>query len=353
MEKKSSNTVDKQQFFQAKYDYFRSFNFWVVVIGCLSSLTYFISDCQIFGRFATETLIARFNILIPLAIFIPVAKKVRNYKFMVVFTYFMIHWIMWNTIWAIVYLPDKSHASEGFIIMQLLFFAVGFAAPFTYSTPAHLMLIGDILISNCFNHYQNLDLMLSLGLPATIAIILVHFCMQKYYTDHYETTKNLEFLSTHDFLTQVYNRNRINELIDSETHTVFRKELGSKICVLMFDIDFFKKVNDTYGHKAGDTVLQKLCKCINENLEWENDFLRWGGEEFLVILHNCPISEGINIAEKLRGSVAKLDTGICPITISIGISCYDHKKYKTAIDAADRALYIAKKCGRNCVKFFE
>lgn len=353
MENKTDIEISRELFYQSKYDYYRSYNFWVVVAGCLSSLTYFISDCQLFGRFAIETLFARFNILIPMALFIMAAKKIRKYKVMVSLSYLLGHWIMWNTIWAIYFLPDRSHASEGFIVMQLLFFALGFAAPFHYSTTAHLLLIGDILISNCFNHYQNLDIILSLSLPATLAVIVVHFSMQKYYLDHYKTALNLEFISKHDFLTQTYNRNRINELIDSETHTKFLPELGNKICVIMFDIDFFKNVNDTYGHMAGDSILQKLCSCIKDNINWENDFIRWGGEEFLIVLRDCPISEGINIAERLRIAVSKMQTDVCPITISVGISCYDGIDYKRVVSSADKALYLAKKCGRNCVKFFE
>lgn len=353
MEKTKSEIISRELFYQSKYDYYCNLNFWVVIIGCLSSLTYFVSDCQLIGHFSTDTMFARFNILIPLTVFILVARKVKNYKIMVVFSYVMIHWVVWNTIWAIVYLPDRSHASEGFIIMQLLFFAAGFAAPFKYSTPAHLLLMVDILVSNTFNHYANLDMMLSLGLPATIAVILVHFCMQKYYLDHYKTQRNLEFISKHDFLTGTYNRNRINELTDAETHTKFNDELGSKVCVMMFDIDFFKAVNDTHGHLAGDTVLKSLCRCVEENIHINKDFIRWGGEEFLVILHNCPISDGIDIAETIRESVSKMDTGVCPITISIGISYYDGLDYKKAVDCADRALYLAKKCGRNCIKFME
>ena len=343
-------TVSRDEFYQSKYDYYLRFNFWVVVVGALSSLTYFISDCIIFGHFQTQTLFSRFFVLLPLIAFIISAKKVKNYRVMVVFSYIIIHVIMWDTIFAIRFLPDKSHASEGFIIMQLLFFALGFASPFRISLPFHIAIFADILISNTFNHYENLDMMLSLGIPATAGILVTHFFIQYYYMDHFKTVKNLEHLSQYDQLTETYNRNRINQITDSD-HMSFKKEYGEQITVMMMDIDFFKKVNDQYGHIAGDTILKKVCLCIKENLPEKSDFIRWGGEEFVIVIPNFPVSQGIFLAEELVSDVAKMDNGVCPITISIGISGYNGESYKDAIDAADRALYIAKECGRNCVKY--
>lgn len=340
----------KNDFYQSKYDYYRKFNFWLVVLGCLSSLLYFVSDCLIYQRFQTDTILPRFIILVPMTAFIFISRKVRNYKVMCVLSYVIIHLIMWGTIWAITFLPDKSHASEGFIIMQLLFFGLGFAAPFSLSTVGHLLLIADILLSNLFNHYANLDMMLSLGLPAAGGIILVHLCMQHFYMDHYKTVKNLEKLSVCDQLTDAFNRNRINAITESD-HLHFTKNYGENVCVMMFDIDYFKKVNDTYGHIAGDKVLQTLCSCVQSMIPEGADLIRWGGEEFVLILPHTNLEMALELAENLRKKVESLDTGVCPITISVGVSQYNGVNYKDAIDVADKALYIAKESGRNCVKF--
>ncbi len=342
--------ADREDFYQSKFDYYFKFNFWIVVAGVLASCTYFVSDCLIFKRFETQTLLPRFFALIPLIPFILISKRIKNYKANVILSYLMIHIIIWDTIWAISFFPDKSHANDAFLIMQLLFFALGFASPFTIACIFHIGIFADILISNIFMNYGNLNMILSLGIPATVGIIIAHFCIQYYYLDHYRTVKNLEHISKYDQLTETYNRYRINEITDSE-HVAFKKEYGRNICLIMIDVDLFKNVNDKYGHIAGDKVLQKICQRIRENIPDDADFIRWGGEEFIIVLPNTTIDLGIIISEKLVKAVASMETGICPVTISAGLADYDGKSYKQAIDSADKALYLAKSSGRNCVKY--
>ena len=252
-----TGNIDKNDFYQSKYDYYKHFSFWVIVVSSLASITYFISDCQLFNRFAIETLLPRTIILVPMVIYIIFAKRIKSYKIMVFFEYIIIHLIMWNTIWAIYYLPIKTHASEGFIIMHLMFCGIGFSAPFHYSTFFHCLLVVNILVSNTFNHYENLDIMLSLGLPCLFAICAIHYFMQKLYVGHYVTAKKLEYISYYDYLTDVYNRNVLNELTDADTKQ-FVASINKPICIVIFDIDYFKKVNDTYGHVKGDQVLKCL-----------------------------------------------------------------------------------------------
>lgn len=341
--------INREEFFQSKYDYYKAFSFWVVIFACLSSTTFFVSDCQLFGRFAIETLLPRTIILLPMVIYLFVQRRVNSYKFMVPFTYLIFHLIMWNTIWAIYYLPDRTHASEGFIIMHLMFFAMGFCAPFHYSTMAHVLVIANILVSNSFNHYANLDIMLSLGIPCVLAICAAHYFMQSLYVSHYQTAQKLEYISYYDMLTGVYNRNILNSLVDSDTGG-FMPSLGKSICVIIFDIDYFKKVNDTYGHVKGDTVLKKLAEVICSRLGEKDYMVRWGGEEFIVIFPDKVLSQVRGLAEEFRRSVEESDNGVCPITISIGIAAYDGENFKATIDAADHALYRAKEGGRNRVE---
>lgn len=341
--------INKEEFYQSKYDYYKTFSFWVVVFACLSSITYFVSDCQLFGRFAVETLLPRTIILVPLIIYLFSYTRIQSYKLAVPLTYLIFHLIMWNTIWAIYFLPDKTHASEGFIIMHLMFFAMGFCAPFHYSTIAHGLLIANILVSNLFNHYENLDIMLSLGIPCVLGICAAHYFMQNLYVSHYRTAKRLEYISYYDLLTGVYNRNILNSLIEPATGS-FMPFLGKDICVMIFDIDYFKRVNDTYGHVLGDEVLKKLAEVVSAQLGKEDYMIRWGGEEFIVIFPNKSLDEVRGIAEKCRQSVEASDNGVCPITISIGVAVYAGGDYKATVDAADHALYRAKEYGRNRVE---
>ena len=341
--------INKEDFFQSKYEYYRQFSFWVIVVASLSSITYFVSDCQLFGRFAIETLLPRTIILIPMVLYVIFSKKIKSYKILVLLEYFIIHLIMWNTIWAIYYLPDKTHASEGFIIMHLMFWGIGFAAPFHYSTFFHCLVIVNILVSYTFNHYENLDIMLSLGLPCLFAICFINYFMQKLYVGHYLTAKKLEYISRYDYLTDVYNRNVLGELVDSDTKQ-FLPSIDKPVSILIFDIDFFKKVNDTYGHVKGDQVLKSLANTIKPMIGKKDYMLRWGGEEFVLILSGKNLDAAKAFAEQIRAAVEASNNGVCPVTISIGVSQYDGKDYKSAIDKADQALYRAKNNGRNRVE---
>ena len=341
--------IDKEDFYQSKYEYYRHFSFWVVVVASLASITYFISDCQLFGRFAIETLLPRTIILIPMVLYMLLSKKIKSYKIMVPLEYLIVHMVMWSTIWAIYYLPDKTHASEGFIIMHLMFCCIGFSAPFHYATFFHSLLIANILVSNLFNHYENLNIMLSLGIPCLLAICFVHYFMQKLYVGHYQTAKKLEYISYYDYLTDVYNRNVLGELIEPDTKQ-FIPSINKPISIMIFDIDFFKKVNDTYGHVKGDQVLKSLANTVKPMIGKKDYMLRWGGEEFVLILSGKGLDEASAFAEQVRMAVEASENGVCPITISIGVSAYDGKDYKSALDAADPALYRAKKNGRNRVE---
>ena len=340
--------IDKEDFYQSKYEYYRHFSFWVVVVASLASITYFISDCQLFGRFAIETLLPRTIILIPMVLYMLLSKKIKSYKIMVPLEYLIVHMVMWSTIWAIYYLPDKTHASEGFIIMHLMFCGIGFSAPFHYATFFHSLLIANILVSNLFNHYENLNIMLSLGIPCLLAICFVHYFMQKLYVGHYQTAKKLEYISYHDYLTDVYNRNVLGELIELDTKQ-FIPSINKPISIMIL-ILISLKVNDTYGHVKGDQVLKSLANTVKPMIGKKDYMLRWGGEEFVLILSGKTLDEASAFAEQVRMAVEASENGVCPITISIGVSAYDGKDYKSALDAADQALYRAKKNGRNRVE---
>lgn len=341
---------EKQDFLQSKYEYYRTYNTYAVIVACLASITYFISDCQLFGRFAWETLLPRCFILIPLAIFLFINSRCHNYKIMTVLSELMVHMIMWCTIWAIVYLPDKTHASEGFIIMQLVFLAISFCAPFGLSTISNFMIIGNILISNTFNHYENLDIMLSLGLPCIFGITATNYVLSGMYYDNYITKHQLEDSLVLDPLTKVYNRHKLPSISKDGKFTFERNEIVS---ILMTDIDHFKDVNDTYGHDKGDIVLQSVANVIKSCTRSGDYIIRWGGEEFVVIMPNCGIMEASYVAERIRLNVEADDNSVCPITISIGVAQYDKVHYKNAIKQADTALYQAKENGRNRVVCFK
>ena len=128
---------------------------------------------------------------------------------------------------------------------------------------------------------------------------------------------------------------------------------GSNFAVLMMDIDDFKKVNDTYGHRKGDEVLNKIGNCLTDNIRSTDFVARYGGEEFVIILKNINEENAKKIAEKIRENVEKLQISKIekPITISIGIAMFPkHSQFKEElIEKADQALYNAKEKGKDKV----
>jgi len=168
-------------------------------------------------------------------------------------------------------------------------------------------------------------------------------------------TQELKLLSSIDPLTKLYNRRSFTEMSDH----VFKsgKRNGYHISTIMLDIDFFKKVNDTYGHSFGDRVLVKLADSLMESTRKSDIVCRWGGEEFIIVLENTDIAGAYVIAEKIRVKVENMvmqsvGARVFHFTISLGVAEVDIKNdnnVEASIVRADKLLYEAKNNGRNQV----
>ncbi len=130
------------------------------------------------------------------------------------------------------------------------------------------------------------------------------------------------------------------------------KKVSVNSTLLFFDIDHFKKINDTYGHEFGDFVLKEISKLIYDNIRNSDIFGRWGGEEFVLILRGTRYNYGMKVAEKIRKVVENYDFKGVKVTISIGVAPFNGD-LQSAIEKADKALYEAKESGRNQVKGIE
>jgi diguanylate cyclase (GGDEF)-like protein len=157
-----------------------------------------------------------------------------------------------------------------------------------------------------------------------------------------------------DPLTQLFNRAALDAHLDRVADLSFL--LSSSPCILMIDVDHFKKVNDTHGHPAGDDVLRRVADCLVRNFLRREDFVaRYGGEEFVVVIPDSSLHNAEQRAERVLQSLAELeiDTGKSKlkITASIGLaSLASGDSGKTWLERADSALYEAKNGGRNCVR---
>lgn len=161
-----------------------------------------------------------------------------------------------------------------------------------------------------------------------------------------------------DGLTGLNNVRKFDEVFNQLITELKKNE--QKLSILYIDIDFFKRVNDTYGHSEGDAVLKELGKRLQEGTRIFDIVSRNGGEEFTVLLLDCPLDRAIDIAERLRESVEQkpftLNSGErISLTISIGVACFQETTDDPAllIVDADKALYEAKHSGRNkvCIAF--
>ncbi|MEZ4815595.1 MAG: GGDEF domain-containing protein [Bdellovibrionota bacterium] len=176
------------------------------------------------------------------------------------------------------------------------------------------------------------------------------------YFDKKADTKLLEKLghqSKTDSLTGVWNKGHLMQALNSGFDIARR---GYPLSVILFDIDHFKKINDSYGHLAGDYVLKELCKMLKETvLRTEDVFGRFGGEEFMLILPDSPLKVGLSIAERLRQGIEKHpfihESRPIKVTSSFGVEEWNekHKLPEDILEACDKALYKAKSEGRNCV----
>jgi diguanylate cyclase (GGDEF)-like protein len=171
------------------------------------------------------------------------------------------------------------------------------------------------------------------------------------------TNKKLLDLSLTDSLTKLSNRRHFEERAENMYDIAKRQEIP--ISIVMSDIDFFKKINDTYGHIVGDEILKKIAEIMKKNLRRNSDLLaRYGGEEFVVILFDTNDEETVKVCENIKDSLNELNNyethgiEIESVTLSFGISStipQKHSNYKELLNKADIALYKAKRNGRNCI----
>lgn len=166
----------------------------------------------------------------------------------------------------------------------------------------------------------------------------------------------LQELAVRDSLTGLYNRRYLDETLEREVSRARRE--GNPLALVMLDIDYFKRVNDTYGHQVGDEALRMLATTLLADVRTEDVACRYGGEEFLILLPNMPLETAIQRAEAWRQAIEELSVALgnfhITFTISLGVAAYpEHGKTPDDLTrCADQALYRAKHEGRNQVSVF-
>lgn len=172
-------------------------------------------------------------------------------------------------------------------------------------------------------------------------------------TLHLENANNkLKHLASHDPLTGLRNRLELEKYIEDAIYQ--HKQHGAPYAIMMFDIDFFKLVNDTYGHEIGDNVLIELAKVLNNSIRENDKVFRAGGEEFVVLLNRITLEDSINVTHKImkevENKIFEVDGDRFSKTISCGLyhsSLFEVESVKNTLGLIDQALYHSKKTGRN------
>ena len=164
-----------------------------------------------------------------------------------------------------------------------------------------------------------------------------------------ERSKEFENRANYDALTKIYNRRRFLELLERGIKSSL--QLKNELCLVFFDIDHFKQINDTYGHNIGDEVLKGLASLVSATIRHSDIFARWGGEEFLILLESTALENGARTAEKIRKVIMEHEfPAVKQVTCSFGVTSFcPGESGETFISRADSALYRAKESGRNRV----
>lgn len=183
---------------------------------------------------------------------------------------------------------------------------------------------------------------------ASIVIILTILAVMQRTIAHFQ--RRLERLATTDKLTGLHNRHSGEALFNQAV--VEAQQQQSELSVILLDIDHFKRINDQYGHLAGDAVLLRCACIIRSCLRGSDIVCRWGGEEFLVILKDCGIESAVELAEKIRSTMAQTSTiwetsALC-VQCSLGVAQWQYDEQRNhLLTRADQAMYRAKNNGRN------
>jgi diguanylate cyclase (GGDEF)-like protein len=206
-----------------------------------------------------------------------------------------------------------------------------------------LMLMAVILLSQGFTNHVTLWTFLSTGSMLTLlsAIVSRQNRLQQ---------QRLQHLSITDPLTGAYNRRNMEQELQLSVEEYRRS--GTTMCLLLFDLDHFKAINDNYGHDKGDDVLLTFSELVSANTRKVDRFFRFGGEEFLMLLKGASLDQALAIAEKIRAATENNPAmPSVSVTVSIGVAALGpEENWEQWLARADAAMYKAKQFGRNRIE---
>ncbi len=336
---------EKADFFEAKCDYYQKYVELGLAIGCFSSICFIFFDYVLNGSYL-PTLLPRLSILGFIAVFFILTHILKSRTATVFLDYFLGHAMVITAIWATFHLDDRIHAGEVFILMNLIWITIGFVAKPHETVISALVFLAEILISHSFNGYDDPGFIFVFAIISALAVILSHCLLMLYFLDHYRIRQQLELAMITDPLTQVYNRHLLEKIVNRNTLKEVNE--GEPVAIAMLDIDYFKKINDDHGHYTGDLTLLYIGQKLSKETHDDDYVIRYGGEEFVIILKNCDVNNACARMEQFRRDIESSKDTTVPFTVSIGVSRYTGD-YSKSIQNVETALQKAKNSGRNNV----
>ena len=283
-------------------------------------------------------------------------RQNKNYYPITIDLFLLVNFLLFLE--GLIFVPEDPFRMIWFYILVFLAFVFKSAKVGLFYT---LLSIGSIIVYELLAEEPDAFIAVASATVGLVILSSLFYVYTKKFSEYEqsleEERKNLKLLATTDSLTQTMNRHFFTE-ISNDLFSV-SKHNGNGLLLILMDIDFFKDVNDTYGHQAGDHVLIHIAKVIKKSVHKAMTFSRIGGEEFALLITTMSIDEAKGLAEEIRAEIEKekfvyMKDNI-DITISMGIAMYhkDDSAFSDIFTRADRALYNAKDQGRNLVNYVE
>ena len=343
-EQKNIEPKLKDRFFQSKFDHYRGVTTTMILLTTILNIGYYFMDLYLSNNIPVLSLCLRLVILIPFGVYLLQNQREQSWKKNLPTIYAVIYTSILTSIISNFMAGGTETPIAIFIMFQFAFVGVGMGVPLKWNFVCQGCSFIFMLVLSLLCHLQRPWLVLAFGIPIFIGTIVTLKKVEDAYVELYLMKKDLWHKTMTDTLTQLHNRNKIRDLVVLGTKKLKWKE---QTIFLMLDIDHFKRINDTYGHDAGDKILQFVAKIILTCTRTSDVVIRWGGEEFVIILPNASHDVGIMVAERIRKKIETTNNGIENITVSIGLTEYDGIDYEQTIENADKAMYYAKEHGRN------
>ena len=326
--------------------------FFLLFLG-ITFVTFIFSDYLSFGKgtvFNISLLLRGLALLMALGAFF-LAGKFKRYDYtllmislteLLVFTLFLF----------ILYLQSNRDPTLQFMSAMLFIMAV-FLIPNVWKNSlavSVIILVSFLVFYGKFSFPGEASFLIQRGIHLGVCLFfcaLFIYGRERSQRRHFAEGKIMEHMIITDRLTGIYNRGRFEYHLD----LWIKNMRHGPFCLILFDIDNFKIVNDRFGHSIGDQVLIATADVVNAHIRDTDIFARWGGEEFVILFDDVDIDKGVELAERLRKVVEYNDCGKAGrITISIGVA--EYRRGESMLDLVERAdakMYEAKRAGRNKV----